>query len=400
MASIPQDIRFAAPDKAQTTNPEQFYAVSKPTRLLYADGAPAGDVPVGEDEWHLIDRVNGGMWEHEGSEWVFKYQIGSGGGGGGTIDSVVNLGAGSQVSAGVVGTTATFRSITSAGGSVSVTQTSDEIDLAVVAIDSVTNLGAGAEVAAGIVGESLELRTITSNDGSVSISESGVEIDLSVVGGISGGLNLGLGAALYAGVSGQDLAFRSLKSSNGSVAFVQTGSEIDLSAAASVVKDSLGVNSVVAVSQLLQDAVYAPLNVSPWSLTTQQGAWNLSYNTGLTDRAIQRTTPSDGRANNTFLVTLTITASSPVPRPNSQLLAQFGLFDGLSGLAPIAGSPIRIAFPATTADGYASTASTTFTWQATPIITPFFWVGARYDAASVPFSVLINRIGLTFLQIA
>jgi len=154
-------------------------------------------------------------------------------------NTAANVGSGSNVYKDKTGETLNFRSIISSDGSVGITQSTNEIDLTVPAgtgeVNTASNIGAGTGLFAQKNGVDLEFKSLTSTGGTVTITNTASTVNLESSGEANTAINLGTGTGLFKQKAAEELEFYSLTSSDNSIDIdlVTQDNVIDLKAAAS-----------------------------------------------------------------------------------------------------------------------------------------------------------------------
>ncbi len=135
-------------------------------------------------------------------------------------NTAANVGSGAELYKNKVGETLNFRSIISSDSSVGITQSTNEIDLTVSGsgeVNTASNVGAGTGLFAQKDGVDLEFKSLTSTGGTVTITNDSTTVNIESSGESNTASNLGVGTGLFKQKAAEDLEFYSLKSSDNSI---------------------------------------------------------------------------------------------------------------------------------------------------------------------------------------
>lgn len=124
MTSLNQDIRYKSSDGDD--NPEGLYPFIKPMRLVFNTSDPLPD--TGENEWFLLNTLTGDLFQKTLGTWYWVYNFSTGGGGGG-LTAIENDGAGVGWFRNILGSTAHFKSVSSAPDEIDILDLSSEIQM-------------------------------------------------------------------------------------------------------------------------------------------------------------------------------------------------------------------------------------------------------------------------------
>ena len=208
--AVNQNVRFSNPNILNINNPESFYEVIKPARIITGTTSPT--LEDGENEWYYIDTTSNNFYKKIDGEWNVIYNFSAGGGGG--IDGALNVGTGVGIYTTIFNNKIQLRSITPIWP-VTISTDIDNINLSIAPnsfIDGCSQIGVGAQICAGKESSNLVFKSLAGS-ATILLTETSNTIAFSttaLASGITTGSNVGTGHGIFKQVVAQDMELKSI----------------------------------------------------------------------------------------------------------------------------------------------------------------------------------------------
>lgn len=301
--SLDQDIRFRDRIPNDNFNVEGLFSFITPSRIIVIARDPL--ITDGQLFYYAINSVTGGFWFKSDLGWIAIYNFNVTPGTGLTDLSNVGTGTG-QIYTGVISPAgiANLRTISSTGGTITISQNANTLNLEFnnVAgyITNTANLAGGnGQIANGKTGTIANFRTLTSTGGTVTITNDANTVNIeatSTAGFINNIVNLVAGAGeLFSGpIVGSTANFRTLNSPNASILLSATAGTVDLRVNPNLIfKDAASFSCPTVTSQLLS-VVGTPIPLPlPFVFNgglVSRGAWTAGV--GIIERTFATNAPA------------------------------------------------------------------------------------------------------------
>jgi hypothetical protein len=297
--STSQTVRTNPTNSANFNNPTYLTLDVKPSRILVLARAPLSTDGSLLD--YCIDSTTGNFYFKDPSgTWsiIYNFSVAPGTG----LTDLSNVGIGADIYTGVINPPgiANLRSLTSTGNTITFTESGSTLNLEFnnVAgyVDTTNNLAIGnGAIAAGITGSVAHFKTITSTGNTVVITTDANTVNLeaaSTSGFINNIVNLvGGPGGLFDNITGSTANFRTITSLNGSLQISNPSGTVNLQVNPTLIfKDAASFGCTTAISQLLSVAGTPIPLALPFTFNGGRGTWSTS--TGVIQRSFASNAPA------------------------------------------------------------------------------------------------------------